>query len=92
MPAEPKIVLVRGAPPVRVADQHRFEVSGGGSHCTHWQEGDGSCCRCKEPNWCPDDGETPQALERFEQRRRTCPAAAVPSVHHTEETPDARNT
>jgi len=25
-------------------------------HCTHWQEGDGSCCKCGEPNWCPDGG------------------------------------
>lgn len=40
-------------------------------HCNHWQEGDGACCHCCEPNWCPD-GETPEALERFEQRRLTC--------------------
>lgn len=39
-------------------------------HCLHWMEGDGPCCRCGEPNWCPDDGETSEALELFELRRR----------------------
>jgi hypothetical protein len=26
-------------------------------HCTHWQDGDGDCCVCQEPNWCSDGGE-----------------------------------
>lgn len=43
-------------------------------HCLHWQDGDGDCCHCSEPNWCPDEGETPEALARFEQRRLDCPA------------------
>jgi hypothetical protein len=30
------------------------------AHCTHWQEGDGSCCGCGKPNWCPDEGLTPE--------------------------------
>lgn len=38
-------------------------------HCEHWLEGDGSCCRCGEPNWCPDDGATAAAEKRFEQRK-----------------------
>jgi len=25
-------------------------------HCLHWQEGDGDCCGCGKPNWCPDGG------------------------------------
>lgn len=27
-----------------------------GLHCGHYQEGDGPCCNCKRPNWCPDGG------------------------------------
>lgn len=38
-------------------------------HCEHWLEGDGSCCRCGEPNWCPDEGATAAAEKRFEQRK-----------------------
>jgi hypothetical protein len=30
--------------------------SNGGLHCLHYQEGDGQCCRCGRPNWCPDGG------------------------------------
>jgi hypothetical protein len=26
-------------------------------HCQHWQDGDGDCCDCGAPNWCPDEGE-----------------------------------
>lgn len=32
----------------------------GHRHCAHWQEGDGDCCDCKKPNWCPDEGVTPE--------------------------------
>ena len=28
----------------------------GGLHCGHYQEGDGPCCNCQRPNWCPDGG------------------------------------
>lgn len=43
-------------------------------HCLHWQNGDGECCHCGEPNWCPEDGETPEALARFKRRRSGCRA------------------
>jgi hypothetical protein len=49
-------------------------------HCNHWQDGDGDCCCCGEPNWCPDDGETPAALEQFKRRRNTCPAPQTPQT------------
>jgi hypothetical protein len=41
-------------------------------HCLHWQEGDGDCCRCDEPNWCTEDGEAPETLAQFERRQLTC--------------------
>lgn len=41
-------------------------------HCLHWDEGDGDCCRCGEPNWCGVDGNTPESLAQFERRRLTC--------------------
>lgn len=44
----------------------------GSEHCVHWQDGDGDCCCCGEPNWCPDDGETPEALGVFKARRWAC--------------------
>lgn len=28
-----------------------------GLHCDHYQDGDGACCACGRPNWCPDKGE-----------------------------------
>ncbi len=31
------------------------------AHCAHWVEGDGECCNCRMPNWCPDDGVDPNA-------------------------------
>jgi hypothetical protein len=31
----------------------------GGLHCDHYQEGDGPCCACARPNWCPDGGVAP---------------------------------
>jgi hypothetical protein len=46
-------------------------------HCTHWDEGDGDCCECGEPNWCPDDGNTPEALAQYEERRLTCATTEV---------------
>jgi hypothetical protein len=48
--------------------------SGGVEHCGHWLDGDGDCCCCGERNWCPDDGETPEALEVFRRRRWGCRA------------------
>jgi hypothetical protein len=27
-----------------------------GLHCDHYQEGDGPCCDCGRPNWCPEGG------------------------------------
>jgi hypothetical protein len=27
-----------------------------GLHCLHYQEGDGACCDCGRPNWCPEEG------------------------------------
>lgn len=41
-------------------------------HCEHWMDGDEACCRCGEPNWCPDEGESPAALKQFEYRK-VCP-------------------
>lgn len=43
-------------------------------HCAHWLEGDGSCCRCGEPNWCPAEAATAAAEARFEQRKRCASA------------------
>lgn len=57
--------------PVRVLTSGQLNAELAGArvrHCAHWQEGDGPCCKCGEPNWCPDDGETPEALAQFEQR------------------------
>lgn len=28
----------------------------GGLHCLHYQEGDGPCCDCQIPSWCPPGG------------------------------------
>ena len=28
----------------------------GGLHCDHYQQGDGPCCHCQRPNWCPEGG------------------------------------
>lgn len=33
----------------------------GGLHCLHYQEGDGPCCNCQRPNWCPGVGVTSDA-------------------------------
>lgn len=41
-------------------------------HCKHWDEGDGDCCKCGQPNWCGDDGNTPEALKRFEDQEDNC--------------------
>jgi hypothetical protein len=27
-------------------------------HCQHYEEGDGPCCICDKPSWCPDGGVT----------------------------------
>ena len=47
-------------------------------HCEHWTDGDGPCCRCGEPNWLTDDGESAAALARYDLRRFTC----VPEPEH----------
>lgn len=44
-----------------------------GPHCEHWQDGDGDCCKCREPNWCPDSGETAEALAVRGDREKACP-------------------
>jgi hypothetical protein len=41
-------------------------------HCEHWETGDGSCCRCGEPNWCSETGEDEAALQRYEDRANAC--------------------
>lgn len=48
------------------------------AHCGHWRDGDGQCCRCGEPNWCPDDGETKEAIAHRDLHLR-CPVGAPPS-------------
>jgi len=43
-----------------VSDQPKVScVERDEDHCTHWQEGDGDCCHCGEPNWsrCEDEAE-----------------------------------
>lgn len=52
-------------------------------HCLHWQDGDGACCRCHEPTWCPEEGENPESLARFTQRRHACTTADAARVVHT---------
>jgi hypothetical protein len=52
------------------------------AHCEHWRDGDGSCCRCGEPNWCPDDGEDEAALQQHRERENSCTSTAtVPGMN-----------
>lgn len=53
----------RSQPTVSEADAERLAAladctdgSRVGLHCDHYQEGDGACCSCGRPNWCPDGG------------------------------------
>jgi hypothetical protein len=59
---------------IRAIRYETGRVHGFWLHCLHWQEGDGDCCRCGEPNWCGEDGDTPEALAQFERRELTCVA------------------
>lgn len=39
-------------------------ASQSGSHCNHWDEGDGDCDFCGEQCWCPDEGEDCEFVPR----------------------------
>lgn len=50
----------------------------GGLHCQHYQEGDGDCCDCGRPNYCPDGGVVPDPDPQAddEPKPTTLPACA----------------
>jgi len=71
----------RSQPTVSEADAERLAAladctdgSRGGLHCDHYQEGDGACCSCGRPNWCPDGGVVSSAGQAEEE---LCRAPAV---------------
>lgn len=72
-----------------MADRQRRDqpVTTTAEHCLHWQDGDGACCRCHEPAWCPEEGENPESLARFAQRRHACTTADAARVAHTRRRP-----
>lgn len=53
----------RGALAVTEAEAERLATladcpnsRNGALHCDHYQQGDGPCCDCQRPNWCPEGG------------------------------------
>lgn len=47
-------------------------------HCDHWQQGDGDCCDCKKPNWCPEGGVTPENEQALRAAWEADPGARGP--------------